>query len=90
MNNKNYKFRTMNSISEALNTLVSAVNIAHNKGGVYSLEEAHYIHLAISYINSLQQKQSEQAPQAPQASQAPLMPQSAPTPMSNDDSHQDY
>lgn len=45
----------MNSVSEALNTLISAVNVAHNKGGVYSLEEAHYIHTAISYLNSLQQ-----------------------------------
>lgn len=44
----------MNSVAEALNTLISAVNVAHNKGGVYSLEESHYIYLAISYINSLQ------------------------------------
>lgn len=44
----------MNSVSEALNTLISAVNVAHNKGGVYSLEESHYIYLAISYLNSLQ------------------------------------
>jgi len=52
----------MNSVSEALNTLISAVNVAHNKGGVYSLEEAHYIHTAISYLNSLQQ-----APTTPEA-----------------------
>jgi len=56
----------MNSVSEALNTLISAVNIAHNKGGVYSLEEAHHIYTAISYLNSLQQ----QAP-APQQEVAP-------------------
>lgn len=49
----------MNSVAEALNTLVSAVNVAHNKGGVYSLEESHYIYLAISYLNSL----SQQTPQ---------------------------
>lgn len=54
----------MNSVQEALNTLISAVNIAHNKGGVYSLEEAHYIHLAISYLNSIQH-QAQQAQQAP-------------------------
>lgn len=47
----------MNSVSEALNTLISAVNVAHNKGGVYSLEESHYIYLAISYLNSLQTQQ---------------------------------
>lgn len=60
----------MNSVAEALNTLISAVNIAHNKGGVYSLEEAHHIYTAISYLNSLQQQppapQQEAAPQAPQ------------------------
>jgi hypothetical protein len=44
----------MNSVPEALNTLISAVNVAQNKGGVYSLEEAHYIYTAISYLNSLQ------------------------------------
>ena len=58
----------MNSVSEALNTLISAVNIAHGKGGVYSLEEAHYIHLAISYLNSLQQ-QAPDAQQVPQPQQ---------------------
>jgi hypothetical protein len=45
----------MNSVAEALNTLISAVNVAHNKGGVYSLEESHYIYMAISYLNSLSQ-----------------------------------
>lgn len=60
----------MNSVSEALNTLISAVNIAHNKGGVYSLEEAHYIHLAISYLNSLQQAPTkETAPVTPSQTQ---------------------
>lgn len=53
----------MNSVAEALNTLISAVNVAHNKGGVYSLEESHYIYLAISYLNSLQ-NQATQAPAA--------------------------
>lgn len=53
----------MNSVAEALNTLISAVNVAHNKGGVYSLEESHYIYLAISYLNSLQ-NQANQAPTA--------------------------
>jgi len=47
----------MKTVAEALNTLISAVNVAHNKGGVYSLEEAHYIHTAISYLNNLQQAQ---------------------------------
>ena len=59
----------MNSVAEALNTLISAVNLAHNKGGVYSLEESHYIYLAISYLNSLQsqaQKAQAAAAEVPQ------------------------
>ena len=68
----------MNSVAEALNTLISAVNIAHNKGGVYSLEESHYIYLAISYLNSLQNQaktQEQPAPrqETPVAPQAPYM-----------------
>ena len=55
----------MNSVAEALNTLISGVNVAQNKG-VYSLEEAHYIYTAISYLNSLQ---NQEAPVAPVASQ---------------------
>lgn len=51
----------MNSVPEALNTLISAVNIAHNKGGVYSLEESHYIYLAISYLNNLQNQAQKAA-----------------------------
>jgi len=58
----------MNSVSEALNTLISAVNVAHSKGGVYSLEESHYIYLAISYLNSLQNQPAASAPEAPAAS----------------------
>ena len=46
----------MNSVSEALNTIISAVNVAHNKGGVYSIEETHFIYLAISFLNSIQNK----------------------------------
>lgn len=57
----------MNSVAEALNTLISAVNIAHNKGGVYNLEESHHIYLAISYLNSLQQQAPAAQPAAPQA-----------------------
>lgn len=49
----------MNSVAEALNTLISAVNVAHNKGGVYSLEESHYIYMAISYLNSLSQQTTQ-------------------------------
>jgi hypothetical protein len=64
---KNYKFRIMNSVAEALNTLISAVNLAHSKGGVYSLEESHYIYLAISYLNSLQNQSKAAAPAAPVA-----------------------
>lgn len=68
----------MNSAAEALNTLISAVNIAHNKGGVYSLEESHYIYLAISYLNPLQnqaktQEQPVQRQETPVAPQAPYM-----------------
>jgi len=64
----------MNSVAEALNTLISAVNVAHNKGGVYSLEESHYIYLAISYLNSLQNQAAPAAPAAqstPEVSAAP-------------------
>jgi len=50
----------MNSVSDALNTLVSAVNVAYQKGGVYSLEEAYYIYSAISYLNNVNKK--EEAP----------------------------
>ncbi|MEK6830207.1 MAG: hypothetical protein AABY15_08890 [Nanoarchaeota archaeon] len=56
----------MNSVADALNTLISAVNLAHNKGGVYSLEESHYIYLAISYLNSLQNQAKAKAEEAPQ------------------------
>lgn len=48
----------MNSIEDALNTLMSAVNIAQQKG-VYSLEESHYVYMAVSYIKSLAQQQNE-------------------------------
>lgn len=59
----------MNSVAEALNTVISAVNVAHNKGGVYSLEESHYIYLAISYLNSLQNKpENQKAPAIDSAS----------------------
>jgi len=66
----------MNSVAEALNTLISAVNVAHNKGGVYSLEEAHYIYTAISYLNSLQQESApeQEAPEA-QSPTAPMVPE---------------
>jgi len=57
----------MNSVAEALNTLISAVHVAYNKGGVYTLEEAAHIHSAISYLNSLQAQAPAEAPQAPQA-----------------------
>lgn len=53
----------MNSVSEAINTLISAANVAHGKG-VYSLEESHYIYLAINYLNQLSQEEnSAPAPQ---------------------------
>ncbi len=55
----------MNSVAEAINTLISAVNVAHNKGGVYSLEESHYIYLAISYLNSLQNQAAQSKPAPP-------------------------
>lgn len=50
----------MNSI-EALNTLISAVNIAHSKGGVYSIEETHYIYMAISFLDSLKNQTKSEA-----------------------------
>jgi len=67
----------MNSVSEALNTLISGVNVAQNKG-VYSLEEAHYIYTAISYLNSLQNQETtsatvpvEEVMKAPVVAEAP-------------------
>jgi hypothetical protein len=69
----------MNSVAEALNTLISGVNVAQNKG-VYSLEEAHYIYTAISYLNSLQNQEASPAPakapvqefmEAPSVTEAP-------------------
>lgn len=45
----------MNSASEAINTLISAVNVAHTKGGVYTIEETHYIYMAISFLEKLSQ-----------------------------------
>ena len=61
----------MNSASEAIQTLISAVNVAHNKGGVYSLEESHYIYLAISYLSSLQNNaKNQQEPASKQTSEA--------------------
>lgn len=61
----------MNSVAEALNTLISAVNLAHSKGGVYSLEESHYIYLAISYLNSLQNQSKQAAPVVPPVELSP-------------------
>lgn len=56
----------MTSVAEALNTLISAVNVAHNKGGVYSLEEAHFIYTAINYLNSLQNQEAPAPAPAPE------------------------
>ena len=62
----------MNSVADAINTLISAVNVGHSKGA-YSLEESHYIYLAIAYLNSLQQEQpkTEEAPEAVETPQQP-------------------
>ena len=60
----------MNSVAEALNTLISGVNVAHSKG-VYTLEESHYLYLAISYLNSLSQQEAPQQA-APQSAPAPV------------------
>ena len=71
----------MNSVADAINTLISAVNVGHSKGA-YSLEEAHYIYLAISYLNSLQQEQAaapEATPQQAPAPQAEVVEQEPPT-----------
>jgi len=78
----------MNSVAEALNTLISAVNVAHSKGGVYSLEESHYIYVAISYLNSLQNQEApapaptEEVVSAPSVTEAPRA--------SNDEAPQGY
>lgn len=45
----------MNSVQEALNALIAAVRVAHDKGGVYTLEESHHICSAIYYLDSLKQ-----------------------------------
>ena len=42
----------MNSTTDALNTLISAVTVAHNKGGVYSLEESYHIYSAMLYLSN--------------------------------------
>ena len=49
----------MNSVSEALNTLIAAVNVAHEKGGVYSLKESHHIYTSIEFLESLSQEQAQ-------------------------------
>ena len=51
----------MKTVAEALNTLIGAVNIAHNKGGVYNMEETHHIYMAISFLNSLSQQPATEA-----------------------------
>jgi len=62
----------MKTVAEALNTLIGAVNIAHNKGGVYNMEETHHIYMAISFLNSLsQQPATEAAPAQEVAPEAP-------------------
>lgn len=48
----------MNSIQEALSTLIAAVRVAHDKGGVYTLEESHHICSAIYYLDSLNKPES--------------------------------
>ncbi len=55
----------MNSASEAINTLISAVNVAHTKGGVYTIEETYYIHMAMSFLERL----SQTPPVTPQETQ---------------------
>jgi hypothetical protein len=78
----------MNSVADALNTLISGVNVAQ-KNGVYTLEEAHIIYNAISYLNSLQNQEpaTAQAPveeviEAPSVTEAPRA--------HTDDSPQEY
>lgn len=61
---------SVKSVAEAIQTLVSAVQVAQNKG-VYSLEEAHIIFLSIDYLNKLsQQAQANNQEQAQQAEKA--------------------
>ena len=54
----------MNSVAEAIQTLVNASQLAHSKG-VFNLEEAHYIYLAIDYLNKISQEAGAQQ-EAPQ------------------------
>jgi len=76
----------MTTVAEAINTLISAVNVAHNKGGVYNLEESHYIYMAISYLNSIQQENPQEA--APEASQQAQQAQQTPTQEAAPEAHQ--
>ena len=43
------------NVTDAINTLIAAANIAHNKGA-YTLEESHHIYMAIAELNSLNQQ----------------------------------
>lgn len=43
------------TVTDSINTLIAAANIAQKKG-IYSLEESHYIYLAISNISSVNQQ----------------------------------
>jgi len=74
----------MKTVAEALNTLISAVNIAHNKGGVYNMEETHHIFMAISFLNNLSQQPAKaEVPETeaePQEQSAPVEEVIEPTP----------
>jgi len=54
----------MNSVAEAVNTLISAANVAHEKGA-YSLEESHYIYLAISFLKKVSNQEEQPAANNP-------------------------
>lgn len=43
----------MNETYEAVETLISAVKLAHEKGGIYSLEDCHLIYMAITHLESI-------------------------------------
>lgn len=62
------------TVADALNTLISGVNVAY-KNGMYTMEEAYHIYTAISYLNSLSQQQEAPAEEttAPEAQEAPAV-----------------
>ena len=59
--------KTVDNLGEAISVLVQAVNIAQNKGGVYTFGDAAKINSALEFVSALQaeaQKETE-GPEGP-------------------------